>query len=584
MASVIPSIFVAFVTISIMISILGGITQHYSEIFTEPVILPAYGLIYVDSVDRENYVVSIVNRYGYTIRAVFTVYVSDIPSLPENMTIATLPYVSFWVDLYPGTNTIYLLDYVRMVLGLGVSHEAVIDLEKSYFIIGEVEFPLEPGAGRIKPPTSSMMPRTYVVRGLGVNPLSTNYQGFSSIAFDSTRAVIQHNVRAKMGYRRTIYGYNTYSLIVKLEKGQKCKCPTYWYSGYEKREENGEEYCAYTLCSHYSCYKESIWFGQVKRFGCAYHSYTYKPIYWTKEIRKSNEFSFDTVSLLSINHFTNDVISKDTILKYFSGTTYVSKNWPYILEDQSECHYTYEEYTWHASLWWSTFLACDEECGVTRSYRDCSDWYVLETEERDACSYPRPPYCAKETKYLYAKIRSVVVNITTPLTTRQKLEFRITLKYFFRYFMGKNDPNAGENDIRLYMNSVVKLSLPKMLGYIAIPYTDELGNVKATLGAEITQFQAKLKSVVGGTTLSGSLLSYTVESDSYDVTITPVGYGDAKTFKYETISNPAIIIKLSTPGDGIAIQRFSRDTLILTVDLVLEVTPELEVQVLGVEV
>jgi len=74
----------------------------------------------------------------------------------------------------------------------------------------------------------------------------------------------------------------------------------------------------------------------------------------------------------------------------------------------------------------------------------------------------------------------------------------------------------------------------------------------------------------------------TINHDTYhDVSITPIGYilDNTKTFKYEAKTKPVIEIKMESPGNGFKIPRLSSDTIMLKVNIVLTITPELVVEV-----
>lgn len=620
MASVIPTVFVALALVASMLTILGGIIQYYSTIYMEPTILPAYGTVYVFSIDDKRYVITIMNKFGYTFKALFTVYVSEVtPPPPAGL---PSPYVSFWVDLYPGENEIGLEDYVKARLVLPENTTVTIDLSKSYFIIGEVKYPIKVGAGLLKPVEVKKLRRTYVIEDLGVKPF-TPYERYGSAVFDATDVKITNKVSAKMGYLRSIYGYVTTGKVVLDERGDRCRCENRTYEGRitEKEEVLDEECykecyeecyldciifgdpilcdsicssrckdactevietCAWTTCEHEDCDTYYYINSKTRTFGCAYDG-GFGPDY-TSKATVTQKLTFSTIALHAVNYFSLP-LSRDVTTKNTSGTDYVTGTWAYILEDQSQCYYDYVERRYYADLTIQQFKACDEDCGVTRYYRECKETVEEKVvEDLWACGDRK---CAGLDRYLYMRISWVYINVTSPLTTEGKLKLIFNLTYAFEYYIAKEDPEAVGDYIYLWLRNNITLTFPEVNGYVGLAYTDTLSNVKLVLKPEIIYSKAVIK------TASGQKFTvyprYEVKDKEFDVETAPVGYVPltAKTYRYETKENPAISIVIKSPKhwlgwEGFLIRKQEEDKIILNIYLELEITLELVVNAFGV--
>jgi hypothetical protein len=623
MASVIPSVMVAVVLIASMLVILGGVVYYYGSIYKEPAILPAYGTVYVKSVDPTNYEAEIVNRFGHPVKTLFSVYVSSM-TLPQYGSVSSGRYVSFWVTLRPGINRVNLLSEAQEALGASESTSLTIDLSKSYFVIGNVKYPITVGAGVPKPVSMSGSAGTqsFKASGIGVKTLSGNSR-YVSMYFDSDTMTISHTVKSQMGYRRSISSYKEVTVTTRYDYGYRCGSYTNTVSGKVQKEGSYTDwwcyyscfypcyyscynstdfwdcywdchyscldkctttyyYCGSATCSHTTAYKYYYTKTYTAKFACA--SDGISSIYKISEMTVSHSTQFKTLALRGLSYFTISSLGRDTLEKTSGGTSYQTGDWPYTLP-QSACDYRYREIYWKASLTSYTWYACDYDCGVKTYYYECSEWSTTVRDEiRNACS-PLGKKCASLDRYLYGRIEYTIMNVTSDLTSGDSITLRFNITYVLDYNMVKDDPESAENYIRVWITDTVTITLPKVTGYIGISYLDTVKDVKVSINPSISVFAASVKTASGYT--STAYLNRQATGGTYSTTITPIGYvaisspnvESAKTYKYVTTQNPTVTVTISTPSNGILVPRKSSDTIIVTVIFVLTITPEVDVTV-----
>lgn len=581
MASIAPSILLAIAVTGVLVTILGGVVQYYSTIYSEPLLLPAYGTIYVYSVDEANDKVEIVNRFGYSVEALFFIAVKSAPSIPQD---ADIPRsFSFRWVIRPGVSEIDIRGEVVVRYGEG----ADADLSKSYFIIGNMKYPLVRGAGALKP-SEQLFERSEVVSASGLGTkIFSEARGSSTIYFASNKMSIDFRSDNYLGYRRSVYNYRIVTKCTEYHEGLVCRT--------ECKPEEGQvvvcnEYGCY--CVDYTCYicdSYAVWKAyceSYETFECADEGgwYSYYWTNWTSTMSISTSFDFTAGSLLGFGDFTYSSLAKDTLHSSFPPTSFVCGMWPYILEDQSYCRYTYVEKKWDASVESETDYKCDSICGTAVNVKKCSNWISeTKTKEEWACSSSK---CAATSVFLCACMAGATLNTASLLTVGDKVYIRFDLTMGFSYTRYE-DPELNDNYLRLLTTTKIRISLPKLRGYVSIPYTHELKDIKVKLVP------------------SGSH-TVTVESDDYKwkgsyyldlrfggrtaltTTYTPVGYvaiapgsgvESAKTFAFETSEAPYLDISIGTTPEGMPVALLNRETGVILVRITVDVyiTPVVEV-------
>lgn len=579
MASSIPSVIVALTVVGVLLGILGGIVQYYSMIYYEPLNLPAYGTIYVKDVDQGTYTVKIVNTFGQSVRALFTVYVSGItppPRTPYN------PIVTFWADIRPGEIEINLLDRVREnPPALGTSY--TIDLTRSYFIVGNLKYPLVKGAGALKPPQyGSGTVMTFSANGLGTLYFgSVPYDRYGSLTFKDTRISISSSISAPVGYYRSVYDYEVKTKVRRYDYGIGCVDCSYIYSG---GYWNGTACVSCTERISCDSTRDATNYNYIQ-FECAYDGGA--TIYY---VPLSTSFStkLNTIALKGQTLFTMSNFAVDSVAVSGPPTSYNTSKFPYILPNQGACNYYYSEYKHVASIHSYTSIACDPRCGggpVTESVCYESTYFRF-GEWRWGCDSKK---CAGLNNYIYAKISGTNLNVTSFLTEGViHLRFNLTyiIDYYFVGYNPYNDPELADSYVRIGLINPIALDFPGLAGYIGIRYDEELKSASVTLQPSIRLYSAYVKALNAKYTAT-IYPSISTSPVTLQATTTPVGYvaistgnpyENAKTYSFET-QNPSLSINIATSWNTIMVPIKGWDTIYVEIVFDLYITPTLTIQV-----
>jgi len=575
MASVIPSVIVSLVTLAIILSILGSIVQYYSQISLEPAILPAYGSIYVEDVDPKSLNITIVNKYGYAVNALFSIrIVSNDPSIP--------PLVSFWRTILPGINYLNLNTTIRDMVGQPNNAKISIDLSNSYFIIGGLKYPIAKGAGLLKPFTpGSQTSKTFTASGIGRLDIFPPYI-YATLYFTDKNIGISNTLSADFGYYRSIYNYTQVSVERRYEHGTVCDC---YYTEY-KHNILYNSSCITTSSYYPWCQIANHTRRYYKSYDCAYDGGS---TLYSVSISSSISTTLQTIALYGATYFSK-YFSKDSKVVSGGSTGYVTNYFPYIKPNQNECYYTYEDVTYTAYTISESTQICNECPTVSCypiSYVSCYQYPITRsTPNLWACGDRR---CAGLDRYLYVRISNMYSNVTSLLTAGNKILLRFNLTYTFDYFFIQSDPELADSYIRISLNNKLGLSFPKIAGYLGIRYTDDaINSASVSLNARIWNFQAIVKTASGYS--STASLSTSVSTSSSSLTLKPIGYvavtgtniESAKTYRFETPSNMYVSLEFGSPS-RITIPIGSSDTVYLTITFDLEITPSLTITVTGTQ-
>jgi len=276
----------------------------------------------------------------------------------------------------------------------------------------------------------------------------------------------------------------------------------------------------------------------------------------------SREFDFVAGSLLGFTMFDYPALAKDTVQFSFPPTSRVYGVWPYILEDQRRCYYTYTKYYWWTKEWTITTRICDDSCGKEKTLWRCEAYSMRELEEqRWGC----PGYlCASTSTFLIAQMDRGILNVTSPINSGKNISliFNLTLGFWYRRV---EDPELSDYYLRLLTINTIRIYLPKLRGYVSIPYTHELKGITVRLvpsgryEVSVSSPDYKWKAPAYLDLTFGGMTTLTT-------TYTPVGYvaiapgsgvESAKSFAFETNEEPYIDVQLVTDTSGMPVALLS---------------------------
>jgi hypothetical protein len=577
MPSTISSFIFAFTVLLVILAILGTIIGYYSSIINEPALLPAYGTIYVEGVSKTTNSIDIINTYGYSAKALFAIYVDSIDNIPQNS------YALAWRTLAPGLNTVELNKIVSEYMRISPDKAIVINFEKSYFLIGEVKYPLIQGAGLYSQQNIiNARTKTYTASGIGPNqPISTLY---TSLYFSSSKTKITHSTSAQFGYLRGITGYSTATPILLEEYGTRCKTlpPVTWYWVYD----SARGACQYKVVTcdmgSYPSYYYNIKYGNP--YGYAYAG---NQLYWTTPAKTEYQSDFNTISLYGLSYFEIRRIARDMRLYYGGGSEWTYGTWPYFTGQSYVYTQTYR--TWTASISKYEWRWCtDSYCGLYYPYYYCQESSndVLRTVTACYASDGGLPLCANLNTYLASRIVSTYMNVTSLLYSGSFVRLQLNMTYVFQYFKVNYDPLRSDNYMHLLFSDVVRFDLPSIVGYVGIPYTDDLSGVVVNVYPSVNYYSARISTSSGYK--SGVFLDVQPRGGSYSADVSPVGkvavssssVESAKTFQYG-VSGSFVSISLSSPWDGFYLPYRDGDTVTLNVFVDFYIVPVLNVSVVS---
>ena len=628
MASTIPSIIVALTVVAVLIGIVGGIIAYYSKIYHEPVNLPAYGTIYVKEVNTSTYDVTIVNTFGQTVKVLFTVYVSKIIP-PPNVTYD--PLVSFWVDLQPGVTTINLLSMVKVNPPVqGSSY--VIDLSKSYFIIGNTKYPIAVGAGALQPvQAGSGQAAGFSATGIGTLALDKQGTRYASLVFTDTSVGMSTDVGVVVGYKRSISDFEWVTKTTMEEGGYTCTCAADYFFGYAATTVTRtsstltvttittttpvtttitsptttttvvpvttttwtyttitstvvNSYCAFCY-TYVTTYGTNYYtYSQTTTFGCAYDNVIsiYYVDLWSHISTKLN-----IPNLKGLNNFVLSQLATSNVSASSGSTYFVSTTFPYTLPPTA-CYYTYENYRYIPLQSTTSVVVCDTSCGYTYTYvAACKDNRILNTRTTLwACGSKN---CASVDYFFSARLASATLNATS-IPYSNKIYLRVNLTYAIEYKFIKDDPERAEDFVRFMLHSPLILSFPGIEGYIGVRYDEDLKSASVTLLPTVNLVSAQVKAVNARYTASFYPKIYAYSASS-QATLTPVGYialsslspyENAKTYAYK-VSPISVSVNIDVDDwNSIVVPIYTAkmsDTIYITLIFDIYITPQISVQV-----
>lgn len=555
-ASVIPSVMLSVAAVLIMFIILGGIIQYYTSIANEPPLLPAYGTLYVLDADSRTGTVRIVNRFGYPVKALFSISV-DSDRVAADMNITITPIVSFWVTIGPGEVTVNVYQYLERYLG--VVKPEYVRWDESGFLIGNTFFPLQRGVGAPRPPGSpgsQTTNRQYTLTGIGTSH-SVPRLVFATKYFDGSLLSVGFSHSLWFGYARSICGYQTPTVITTYRYGTRCRYSMCSLGG-----------CAESVCVKYennTCVRWDCFNIGSTDYSCdstetPYHDYSSYPCgldgsvctYWTPSIARTASVGITTLSLRGM---VNDPGGLAVDRKSFSlSPTSASTRWEYILpqDQQSQCEYTYREIRYSTTLTYGR--ECCTQCSgssicATAVY--CSESStVTYIEKRHACQYALGGswWCAGLSTFLVGELTSgdVIVEVRQAVDGIA-VRFNMTLNYrYTRYY----DPELSDSYMRIMPVYIFTLTLPPIRGYFSIPYNEDLKSAIASVSMSVSRMVATVRTGSGYEDTRPLIEAETVGWSS-PVSTTPVGYvalppsgsvEGAKTFYFTTTSSPVVYL------------------------------------------
>ncbi|MEM1560155.1 MAG: hypothetical protein QXK24_00885 [Ignisphaera sp.] len=553
MVTVIPSIILSIAVVLILFLILISMIQYYTSIVIDPPIIPSYGTIYVLDVDNKSGIVRIVNRFGYSVKSLFSISINNNKSVNTNITI---PVVLFWVTINPGEMTINIYQYLRRYLG-DVKPD-YIRWDESGFLIGNTFIPLRKGAGTLRR-FSFSEPQTmkYILTGIGTSH-DISRRVFSTKYFDGDKISIEFNHELKFGYNRSICGYQTPIVITTYRYGNQCY--------YRNCSIHG---CAQYICTHRVddvCVKWECQNNRTIEYRCdstetPQHDYNSYPCgldnhictYWTPPITSVTSTS---ITSLSLRGLINDPGGLAIDRKNFTiFPTSASTLWEYILpeDQQSQCIYIYREISYSTSF--SNNRVCCNTCSnesICRIEYLCNQTsFTTYITEKHACrSLGDNWLCAGLEEFLVGDLTSgnVLVEVKQ-LVSNIFVRFNMTLNYrYTRYY----DPELIDNYMRIMPSYTITLTLPPIRGYLSIPYNEILNNASVFVSMNVDKIFSTIRTESGYT--DNYLLIDVVLSDWIDsVSTTPVGYialapsrdiEGSKTFYFSTTNQPVVSISM----------------------------------------
>jgi len=578
-ASVVPAVIVSLVVLAVMLTILGGIISYYSAIYTEPVLLPAYGSVYVKDVDPVNGTVVIVNKYGYSVKALFSVRVTKITPNPN---FYVPPMVSFWRTILPGWNEINLSAETRLATGLTESYNVTIDVSSSYFIIGSLRYPIVKGAGLFNPfNQASSTYKRYSAQGTGI--LNIPASGiYATLYFTDKRIDVSNYLETRFSYYRSIFGYDDNVVkLVQYEHGIRCRCYPWWcwVSSLKYDPVTNTTYCETHSIRLNNCGTGDYTQFHYNRYACAYDGGLHL---YGVSVSSSLYTTLNTIALYGLTYFTKG-FSVDYVEKSGGGTSYQTESFPYIKPNQNECKYDYVDMEYSANLIpgsCTECLNCGEICYEV-SFNSCVESVnVSVTRDQWACG---DKMCAGADYFFYVRIRNMYNNITSQLSTGGSIRLSLNLTHTLDYYFAKTDPELADSYVRLVLANPLTLTLPKVAGYLSVKYTDEDPSVSVAINLNVKGVYAMLRTESGYTAMVPIYVSpgYTV----IDAILTPVGYvsvsgrglESAKTYRYETPGS--ISLSVDMRSHDILIPISGRDTIYVTIILELEIIPSVNIGV-----
>lgn len=570
--SVAPSVLFSVAMITVLVLIVASLTYYYTSLFSVPQVLPTYGSVFVETVDPSDGTAVIVNRYGYPIQALFVVKLLDIPNYPTNL--SKPDSFSFWLVIRPGKNKVCLLCEARIRFGSNVSADH-IDMGNSYFVIGNMKYYVREGSGVIPQEPVSRPLKKYVVSGLGLSSFS-GFRGFLTLYFNETLVAFNVFSSATLGYLRSITNYWNTTVTTERHFGTCCNSTTVCRYG-------ALRYCDSSGCTCLSCqkcvlheYSVNCLSSSNQSFTCARDNvYTY---FWTPNIESSAYVYLSSPALAGFNWFETGVplVSTDAQLPI---TSYTSRPWPYALPTSS-CWYTYREYTHTTSTRTKYDYACDEICGYLFSYGGCSET-VTKTLEESRWGCPSG-ICVGLSEYLYGRLSDGKVILTSYMNAGTRVGFKVNITLTYAYYRTA-DPEASDSFVRLTQNHLVRIVLPRIVGYVSIPYTEDLVEMKITINSSVSNLQVKVKTSSGYT--SSPSLYPELSSWSGTAFLVPLGYipihqentEGSKTFYFYTTTQPVIEVAITSPQGGITVPMQSSDAVTINIVFDLFLTPSSEI-------
>ncbi|MEM1759457.1 MAG: hypothetical protein QXU26_01950 [Thermofilaceae archaeon] len=554
-ASVIPSVMLSVAAVLIMFIILGGIIQYYTSIANEPPLLPAYGTLYVLDADSRTGTVRIVNRFGYPVKALFSISV-DSNRIAADMNITITPIVSFWATIGPGEVTVNIYQYLERYLG--VVKPEYVRWDESGFLIGNTFFPLQRGVGAPRPPGSpgsQTTNRQYTLTGIGTS-YTTSRQVFATKYFDGSQVSIGFTHSSRFGYSRSICGYRTVRVMTTDRYGSICDygycslgCREDYCCGYDVNGTCVRWCCSNTNYLYYSCDSTTTPSDDYATYPCGLDGVTCN--YWTPSIETTASASIRSLSLRGV---VNDPGGLAVDRNGFTlSSTSASTRWEYILpqNQQSACVYTYREiYYWTSFT--SSRVCCSTcsgtACATTRSCSQSSS--VTRSETRHACQYALGGswWCAGLSTFLVGELTSgdVIVEVRQAVDGIA-VRFNMTLNYrYTRYY----DPELSDSYMRIMPVYIFTLTLPPIRGYFSIPYNEVLKSATASASMSVSRMVATVRTGSGYVN-NYPLIEVAPVGWSGPVSTTPVGYvalppsgsvEGAKTFYFTTTSSPVVYL------------------------------------------
>ncbi|MEM1693963.1 MAG: hypothetical protein QW456_07140 [Ignisphaera sp.] len=562
-ASVIPSVILSVAVVLVISLILGGVIQYYTSIVNEPPVLPTYGSLYVLEADRRTGIVKVMNRFGYPVKALFSISL-DTNRIAADMNLSVTPIVSFWLTLGPGETTVDVYQYLKSYLG--TIKPEYVRWDESGFLVGNTFFPLQRGAGaRIPPgPPASLLERQYTLTGIGTSyvvPRSV----FATKYFDGDKLSVEFTHSLKLGYRRSICGYREVTVITTYRHGRICApclctlegCAEYNCTKYEN-DTCVEWNCTNTGYTYYRCDSTTEPMNDYNTYSCGLDGQVCD--YWTPHI---DTVSSVDIHSLSLRGLINDpsgfaVDRKNMSLPRLSATA----TWEYILpqEQQSQCIYRYREESYWTSFSYSQVCCplCLNNTRLCVTESVCNHSYVVvHTSERHACQHTLGNrwLCAGLDTFLSVELDSSIVTVEVrQVFSDIAVRFNMTFTYkYTRYY----DPELNDSYVRVAPLYIFSLKLPPVRGYISIPYNENLSNASSFVSVNLVKSSVNLRTESGYVN-NHPPVEVVLIKWSNPISTTPIGYvaiepsgsvESAKTFSFTTTSQPTVYVVLRHLGN-----------------------------------
>lgn len=477
-ASVLPAIMLAVAVSAVTVLILSGVLYFYASITNEPAVLPTYGSVYVSEANQTTGEVVVVNRFGYPVMALISVELNttavarDFNATPANA-------LTQWVVLGPGETRINVYDIVRQALG--VSRREYVVWSRSGVLVGNMFFVFKRGVGapiQVPDAPRGSKSRVYLLQGLGTSSTG-NGTVFSTLAFTQSSMSVEFEHGPGVGYYRTICGYRPVTATIVYAYGQACKyerctcrcCANVTCVAYNEKGECISTTCINNAPLDYRCDYVTSPQSVYNTYECGLDGYL---CLYLHGLRSSLAVPVKSQVLRGAMQdptgWAGDVVSASL------PTVINSTVWEYILPRESMCDYNYTEYEYTASISTTTECCrmCDSSlCCVTRSV--CTeDVRLVRRETRNACTYylGSPWKCASRRTFLRAQAGNATLRVEVRQISRGvMLVFNVTeVISYTRWF----DPELGDSSIRFVPFYRFRLNLPRITGFVSIPYTENI--------------------------------------------------------------------------------------------------------------